>query len=55
MFNPNCEYCNGTGKREINPSNPEEADTQQYVTCDCCLEYDEGDYDEYLERELFNN
>jgi hypothetical protein len=55
-FNPNCPHCDGTGKIEIDPSNPEEADTPQYITCDCCLEYDdEGmEYDEYEDRELFN-
>ncbi len=39
--NPNCPLCEGTGKIEVDPSNPEEADTPQYITCDCCLEWED--------------
>jgi RecJ-like exonuclease len=40
-FNPNCEHCEGTGRIEVDPSCPEEVDTPQYVTCDCCLDWED--------------
>ena len=39
-----CEKCNDTYRIEVDPLSPEQADTPQYIVCDCVPdEWDEAD------------
>jgi len=49
-----CEKCNYTGQIEVDPSNPEETDTQQIRFCDCVFEEAE-EHSKYLKKMYAEN